>query len=96
MSPKSPWTFVTNHGAVLSILSHEGIITADEIAARLRITVRTVRRIISELETEGYLEIEKIGRRNSYQVNRHRPLRREDQREVAIEDLLEILKHAEH
>jgi predicted ArsR family transcriptional regulator len=93
LSPKSVWTFVTNHGAVLSILSHEEMITAREIAARLGITVRTVRRIIGELEMDGYLEIEKIGRRNRYQVNRRRPLRREDQREVAIADLLEILQH---
>ena len=93
MSPKSPWTFITNHGAVLALISHEGMITAREIARRLKITVRTVRRIISELEDDGYLEIEKVGRRNRYQVNHQRPLRREDQREVAVADLLQILKH---
>jgi predicted ArsR family transcriptional regulator len=93
LSPKSPWTFITNHGAVLALISHEGMITAREIASRLKITVRTVRRIISELEDDGYLEIEKVGRRNRYQVNHQRPLRREDQREVAVADLLQILKH---
>ena len=93
MSPKSPWTFVTNHGVVLAIISHERMITAREIATRLGVTVRTVRRIISELEDDGYIEIEKVGRRNRYKVNRNRPLRREDQREVAVTDLLEILKH---
>jgi DNA-binding MarR family transcriptional regulator len=93
VSPKSPWTFITNHGAVLAILGHEGLITAREIATRLGITVRTVRRIISELDADGYIEIEKDGRRNRYTVNRKRPLRRADQREVAVADLLDILKH---
>jgi len=79
---------------VLAILSHEELITAREVAARLGITVRTVRRIISELEAEGYLEIEKVGRRNRYQIHRQRPLRRVDQREVAVAELLDILKHA--
>lgn len=92
MSPKTPWTFVTNHGAVLAVISHEELITAREIAARLGITVRTVRRIISELEAEGYLEIEKHGRRNRYKVNHKQPLRRAEQREVAVAELLELLK----
>ncbi len=92
MSPKSSWTFVTNHGAVLAVLYQEEQITARSIAALLGITVRSVRRIIRDLEDEGYIEVTKQGRLNQYRVNTSLPLRRADQRHVAIEQLLAMLK----
>jgi predicted ArsR family transcriptional regulator len=92
MSPRPTWTFITNHGAVLVLLNRHGMITAREIAQILGITVRSVRRIIQELEAEGYIQITKQGRRNTYAIKHDRPLRREDQREVAIGTLLEALE----
>jgi predicted ArsR family transcriptional regulator len=91
MSPRPNWTFITNHGAVLVLLNRHGMITAREIAQILGITVRSVRRIISELETEGYIHITKQGRRNIYSINHDRPLRRSDQREVDVGTLLNAL-----
>jgi predicted ArsR family transcriptional regulator len=93
MSPRPYWTFITNHGAVLALLNKHGKITAREVAHSLGITVRSVRRIIRELETEGYIQITKEGRRNIYSINHDRPLRREDQREVEIGTLLEALEN---
>jgi predicted ArsR family transcriptional regulator len=92
MSPRPKWTFITNHGAVLVLLNRHGMITAREVAQVLGITVRSVRRIIQELETEGYIKITKQGRRNIYTINDHRPLRRQDQREVDIGTLLDALE----
>ncbi len=91
MSPRPTWTFITNHGAVLALLNKHGKITAREIAQVLGITVRSVRRIIGELEAEGYIQITKEGRRNIYSISHDRPLRREDQREVDVGTLLEVL-----
>ena len=48
----SQWTFITNHGAVLSLVAERGQITAREIGYKLDLTERSVHRIISDLETE--------------------------------------------
>lgn len=92
MSPKSSWTFITNHGAVLALLHQEEQITARTIAALLGITVRSVRRIIRDLEDEGYIEVTKQGRLNHYRVNTAQSLRRADQRQVAVKQLLTMLR----
>lgn len=92
MSPRPSWTFITNHGAVLVLLNRHGMITAREVAEILGITVRSVRRIIQELESEGYIKIGKQGRRNTYSIKHNRPLRREDQRAVEIGTLLDALQ----
>lgn len=88
---RKPWTFVTNHGAVLALVGLHPQITAREIAARLSITERTVLRIIKDLETAGYVERERVGRENRYEVNRDEPLRRQDQRTISVGELLQVL-----
>ena len=92
MSPRPTWTFITNHGAVLALLAQKGQITAREIALELDITTRTVRRIIADLEAASYIQIKKVGRRNQYQIDGGRPLRRGDQRNIAVSELLAIFK----
>lgn len=91
--PNKQWTFITNHGAVLALIGQNEKMTAREIAARLGITERTVLRIIKDLESEGYIQIKKAGRTNNYTVNMHQPLRRPDQRDNSVAELLEILDH---
>ena len=86
------WTFITNHGAVLALMAEHGQITARDIANDLGITERSVHRIISELETEGYIEKTRDGRLNWYGVNHELPLRRPERRDVAIGELLKILE----
>ncbi len=85
------WTFITNHGAVLALIAQYGKITTRELAMQLGITERSVLRIISDLETEGYLERRKDGRANWYEINREMPLRRQEKKDVAIGDLLTVL-----
>jgi uncharacterized membrane protein len=74
----SSWTFITNHGAVLALIGQYGQITARDIATELGITERSVLRIIKDLETEGYIQIERDGRVNRYLVNNEAPLRRHE------------------
>jgi len=85
------WTFITNHGAVLTLIGQYGQITAREIATELGITERSVMRIIKDLGNEGYIEKKRDGRVNIYQVNIEVPLRRHDKRGVMIGDLLKVL-----
>jgi DNA-binding MarR family transcriptional regulator len=91
----SEWTFITRHGAVLALIGQHSQITAREIATRLGITERYVRKIIKDLETNGYIEKKREGRVNTYRVNGERSLRRKEQRDVAVSELLKVIGQRE-
>ena len=86
------WTFITNHGLVLAYLYYYPGSTAREMAAALHVTEWTVHKIISELEKEGYVRRQKVGRSNIYHVNSFLPLRHEIVRHSTVADLLKCLK----
>ena len=87
----SQWTFITNHGAVLTLVAERGQITAREIGYKLDLAERSVHRIITDLETDGYLEKHRDGRLNYYRVSKQKPLRRDDMHHVKIGNLLGVL-----
>ena len=89
------WTFVTNHAVVLTLLDREENLTSREIAIVLEITERTVIRIIKDLEAAGYITKRREGRQNRYTLNKSLPLRRTDQREVNVHELIELLARLE-
>lgn len=88
----STWTFVTNHAVVLSYLAHHPSITARELAADVGITERAVRRIIRDLEAEGYLTKTRIGRGAHYSIRHSRPLRHRTQQGNLVGNLLKVLR----
>lgn len=63
------WTFLTNHGHVLLALYRNGDLRQREIARLVGITEGAVHRILAELDETGYIDIERVGRRNHYRVN---------------------------
>jgi biotin operon repressor len=85
------WTFLTNHGLVLSVLAKYPRITGRELAATVGITERATRKIISDLETEGYITKKKEGRGIRYHINPDLPMRHETYEDTAIGDLLKAL-----
>jgi predicted transcriptional regulator of viral defense system len=92
MSTATPrWTFITNHGLVLSYLFHNPRSTAREIANYIGVTERTTHKIISDLEVEGYIERRKSGRRNVYTVDHDLPLRHHTKQDIVVSDLLGAL-----
>ena len=92
MATSSPrWTFITNHGLVLSFIFHNPRSTAREIANEIGVTERTTHKIISDLEIAGYIERRKDGRRNLYRVNPSLPLRHHSKQDVMVDELLEAL-----
>ena len=91
MSTSARWTFITNHGLVLSYIFHNSKSTAREIANNIGVTERTTHKIISDLESEGYIERRKIGRRNIYRVDPTLPLRHHTKQDILVEDVLEAL-----
>ena len=85
------WTFLTNHALVLFFLSFHPIITARHLSSLIGITERSIRNIISDLESEGYVKKSKEGRQVRYKIHPDLPLRHQTQRDKTIGILLEAL-----
>jgi DNA-binding transcriptional ArsR family regulator len=85
------WTFLTNHAHVLILLSQNHSMVLREVASAIGITERAVQRIIADLEGGGFVEREKIGRQNRYQISREQPLRHPIESHRTIGDLLSMI-----
>ena len=85
------WTFITNHGLVLSYIFHTPSSTVREIANFLGVTERTIHSLISDLEAAGYIERRRSGRRNVYRVDPELPLRHQSKQYISVSGLLEAL-----
>ena len=86
------WDFITNHGGVLLAVYRQPRITAREISQQLGITERAVLRIVADLDEAGYITRTRQGRTNTYTVNQDRPLHGPILKDIAVGDLLSILK----
>jgi DNA-binding transcriptional ArsR family regulator len=85
------WTFISNHGLVLAYIAKHPRSTAREIASAINITEWTVHKIIADLEAAGYIERQRVGRRNMYRTNPYLSLRHETIRDVRVGGLLKVL-----
>ena len=85
------WTFITNHGLVLAYIAKHPQSTTRTVAPAISLTERTVHKIITELETEKYIERRRVGRNNVYRINSRTELRHETTRDVLVEDFLKVL-----
>ena len=76
MAPHSTdWTFITSHGSVLLEVARTPEATVRELAERVGLTERQTHRVLADLVGERYVVRERVGRRNSYRVNKSRRLR---------------------
>ena len=85
------WTFLTNHAIVLLFLAKHPLITGRKLSGLIGITERSVRNIISDLVSEGYIKGSKVGRQVRYKINLNLPFRHHTQKDKAIRVLLEAL-----
>lgn len=85
------WTFLTNHTHVLVCLYRNPEITLREVAVLVGITERMVQKIVAELVEAAFLEVTKVGRRNTYQIAVDRKLRHPLESHRSIGDMLENL-----
>ncbi|WP_322797165.1 winged helix-turn-helix domain-containing protein [Tepidiforma sp.] len=63
------WSLFTNHANVLLAITRNPDIRLRELAAEVGISERAVKRIVADLERAGYLQRERHGRRNHYNIN---------------------------
>jgi len=85
------WKFVTNHALVLCLIAQQPRITGREISLTIGITEKATRRIITDLEADGYVAKKREGRRLRYRVNPDLPLRAEMRQDKGVGGLLEVL-----
>lgn len=81
-------TFLTNHAHILLCLAQDPSQRIRDLAWRLGLTERAVQLMLNELVAEGYLEKQRVGRRNQYRLVRHRPMRHAVERHCSIGELL--------
>jgi DNA-binding MarR family transcriptional regulator len=87
----APFSFLTNHGAVLLCIADDPRVRMRDIAATVDITERAAQRIVSDLIDTGYVERSRSGRRNSYTVRTDLPVALPAQRDVDLQSLLSVL-----
>ena len=85
------WTFLTNHGHVLIILSRNPGIRISELADEIGISERQISNILKDLYGSGYVTKQRQGRRNSYQISPNAPLRHQSNQDHTVKELIEIL-----
>lgn len=89
--PGGRWTFLTNHGHVLVALSRNADLRQRDIAALVGITEGAVQRILADLVDGGYVEVDRVGRRNHYRVHTELHLRHPLESGQCVGQLLEQL-----
>jgi predicted transcriptional regulator len=89
--PHTGWTFLTNHARVLAAIADDRSVRIRDIAARCRLTERTVQKIISDLEQDGYLTHTREGRTNTYRIEQGKLLRHPAEGSLTVSELLALL-----
>ncbi len=85
------WAFLTNYGLVLTYIGNKPDSTGLEIARAVGITERAVRKIVADLQADGYISLEKVGRRNRYRIDATQSMRYLGEQAVTVGDLLRLL-----
>ena len=82
------WTFLSNHGRVFSYLARHPDNTTQLIAQEVGLSIRAVQKIIDDLENDGYLHRQKIGRCNHYSIHPDMPMRHRMESDHTVRELL--------
>lgn len=86
-----PFEFLTNHGLVLLCIAEDPGVRMRDIAAHVEITERAAQRIVSDLVEAGYLDRERVGRRNRYTIRASPPISLPARRDIDLNSLLNVL-----
>lgn len=95
MSESRAWTFLSNHTHVLVCVADDPEARLRDIAERVGVTERAVSMIVADLEAGGYVERERVGRRNRYKVLRRGRLRHPLESHHTVGTLLDVIADGE-
>jgi DNA-binding Lrp family transcriptional regulator len=85
------FAFLTNHGLALLCIAEDPEVRMRDIAAEVDITERAAQRIVADLVDSGYVNRQRIGRRNRYSIRVGLPISLPAQRDVDLKSLLSVL-----
>lgn len=86
------WRFLSNHTQVLLCLHRDPNARFRDVAQAVGITERATQRIVADLIESGYVESERVGRRNRYRIRPDIAMRHPAQHGHEIGELLELLQ----
>ena len=86
------WHFLTSHTQVLLAIHRDPNVRLRDVATTVGITERAAQRIVNELVEAGYVDRERVGRRNRYAVNPKAHMRHPSQIDHEIGELLAVLR----
>ena len=89
---RKTWRFLSNHTQVLLCIQRDPDVRFRDIAQVVGITERAAQRIVADLIESGYVESERVGRRNRYSINPDIAMRHPAQDGHEIGELLRLLK----
>ena len=84
------WTFLTNHAHLLLAVARDPDARVHDLARLVGISDRAALTILEDLEAAGYLDRERVGRRNRYTVHPHLPFRHPTTAAHDVDELLAI------
>ena len=88
---RAEWTFLSNHGHVLVCLARDPDVRMRDVAEAVGITERAVQQIVRDLVEHGYVQRDKVGRRNRYVVLRDAHFRHDLESELTLGDFLDLV-----
>ena len=88
---KKTWRFLSNHTQVLLCIQRDPDARFRDIAQTVGITERAAQRIVADLIESGYVESERVGRRNHYRINTGIAMRHPAQEGHDVGELLRLL-----
>ena len=86
-----PFGHLTNHVLALLCIADDPGVRMRDIAGDVQITERAAQRIVADLIQAGYLDRERVGRRNRYTIQASLPISLAAQRDVDLNALLNVL-----
>ena len=87
----SSWTFLSHHAQVFLCIARDPDVRLRDIATAVGITERAVQAIVNDLVGAGYVDRDRVGRRNHYAVHPDVPLRHRLQGDLDAGTLLRLL-----
>ncbi len=92
VGPERPaWTFLTNHAHVLFALARDPDARLRDVATLVGITERATQAIVADLEAAEYLTRSRVGRRNTYTINRDGFLRHPAEASASVGRLIDVV-----
>jgi DNA-binding IclR family transcriptional regulator len=86
------WTFLSNHAQALLCIARDPEVRIRDIAQMVGVTERAAHRIVSDLINAGYVDRNKVGRRNRYRLYNDVKMRHAAQADHGIGALLETFQ----